>query len=185
MRVSDPEKVLKFLEEVYEATKVPTKLSLSKFITKHSLSYSYAQALTEMQVLRKINDAKRNAIYEWYSVRPPNDYMAKILIFRIAEIHQKEKQLLEKKRSELNPKPIKPVVEIPADFVNEVAELNSKITVTTPNENPPTNEPKSPAPRIQKPPQVVAELNRLKQYKQSEVKNKEFSFFWGMLKFKW
>ena len=124
MRTSNPEKVFNFLEEIFELTKdKPVRLSLSQIITKHKLSSAYYKALLDTKTLINLNNLQRGATYEWGSVRPPNMYMANMLMHKVAE-HNKQYNLSKKKPTPVleDPEPeyrIVPITELTPEFVED------------------------------------------------------------------
>lgn len=180
------------------------------------MSTSYYKALLETNILIKKNNNKRNAIYEWGSVRPPNLYMTNILIHKFSELKRIEKESLNNcdqlasnsesiQNLEYRIVPSSEIfeniaeVETPASLISTIA--SKKKTRNCPYDGVEfiasrNNQEFCSAQCRTKYHNYMANAKRQEEQaeKQSnqqqilvanESRNKEFSFFWGMLKFKW
>ena len=217
MKIDRTEKVFHFLEELYNLTKDgQAQLKLSSLVRQHNLSTAYYQALLQTNILVKKNNNKRMGTYEWGSVRPPNLYMANILMHKFSELKRIEKESLnncdklsnnpeaiqnleyrvvpsseifEKLEEVKNTPPLISTIEskkkkknCPYDGVEFIATRNNQEFCSADCRHKYHNYFAN-AKRQEE--QLEKKSNQQQVLQVKESKNKEFSFFWGMLKFKW
>lgn len=169
MKKYSEQKVLGILNELYSELKEPKPFLLYDFLKEHKISSNTAKILLQGKIIKR-SMQKTNMVYayEWTSPIRPNLIMANMLIFKL---QQKSRESMDRDTS--TQAIVEPVVENPNSVTNEISSPDVEQKVVLPEVD------KSKTESFSRP------TKKNKEVKTQNVREKHFSFMWGLISIKW